>query len=185
MALTRSTFYDASPTMLPDNGILARIGTICDEFECYGYRRTPLASDPMQARLAGNVIFAAGMPVGICATDAWPGIRGNASDWPTDTVCANAASGSNGASRLSIKLSAAIGWWAKRRIMARTNLQVLRLPSRRKADFGGTSYGAQEVTGRSGGPVATEPKVRFSHHRRCFGDRVVAGVRRARSGRAK
>ncbi len=25
-----------------------------------------------------------------------------------------------------------------------------------------------------GGPVATEPRVRFSHHRRCFGDRVVA-----------
>ena len=36
-----------------------------------------------------------------------------------------------------------------------------------------------------GGPVATKPKVRFSHHRRCFGDRVVGGVRRARSGRAK
>ena len=39
MGLTRSTFYDASPATLPDDGILARIGTICNEFECYGYRR--------------------------------------------------------------------------------------------------------------------------------------------------
>ena len=43
MGLTRSTFYDASPTTLPDDGLLARIGTICDEFECYGYRRVGAA----------------------------------------------------------------------------------------------------------------------------------------------
>jgi len=43
MGLTRSTFYDASPATLPDDGILARIGTICDEFECYGYRRVGAA----------------------------------------------------------------------------------------------------------------------------------------------
>ncbi len=28
---------------MPDDGILARIGTICDEFECYGYRRVGAA----------------------------------------------------------------------------------------------------------------------------------------------
>ena len=43
MALTRSTFYDALPATLPDDGLLARIGTICDEFECYGYRRVGAA----------------------------------------------------------------------------------------------------------------------------------------------
>ena len=43
MGLTRSTFYDASAATLPDDGILARIGTICDEFECYGYRRVGAA----------------------------------------------------------------------------------------------------------------------------------------------
>ena len=43
MGLTRSTFYDASPATLPDDGLLARIGTICDEFECYGYRRVGAA----------------------------------------------------------------------------------------------------------------------------------------------
>jgi putative transposase len=43
MGLTRSTFYDASPATLPDDGILARISTICDEFECYGYRRVGAA----------------------------------------------------------------------------------------------------------------------------------------------
>ena len=43
MGLTRSTFYDASPAMLPDDGTVARIGTICDEFECYGYRRVGAA----------------------------------------------------------------------------------------------------------------------------------------------
>ena len=43
MGLMRSTFYDASPAPLPDDGILDRIGTICDEFECYGYRRVGAA----------------------------------------------------------------------------------------------------------------------------------------------
>ena len=43
MGLMRSTFYDALPTTLPDDGLLARIGTICDEFECYGYRRVGAA----------------------------------------------------------------------------------------------------------------------------------------------
>jgi putative transposase len=43
MGLPRSTFYDAPPAVLPDDGIVARIGTICDEFECYGYRRVGAA----------------------------------------------------------------------------------------------------------------------------------------------
>jgi hypothetical protein len=43
MGLPRSTFYDAPPAVLPDDGIVARIGTICDEFECYGYRRVKAA----------------------------------------------------------------------------------------------------------------------------------------------
>ncbi len=43
MGLTRSTFYDVLPATLPDDGLLARVGTICDEFECYGYRRVGAA----------------------------------------------------------------------------------------------------------------------------------------------
>ncbi len=43
MGLTRSTFYNASPAAPPDDDIVARIGTICDEFECYGYRRVGAA----------------------------------------------------------------------------------------------------------------------------------------------
>jgi putative transposase len=43
MGLMRSTFYDVSPAPLQDDGILARIGTVCDEFECYGYRRVGAA----------------------------------------------------------------------------------------------------------------------------------------------
>ena len=43
MSLSRSTFYDAPPAELDTSGILARIGAICDEFECYGYRRVGAA----------------------------------------------------------------------------------------------------------------------------------------------
>ena len=43
MGLARSTFYDASPASLPLTEVLARISTICDEFECYGYRRVGAA----------------------------------------------------------------------------------------------------------------------------------------------
>jgi HTH-like domain len=39
MGLARSTFYDATPASLDTDGVLARIGAICEEFECYGYRR--------------------------------------------------------------------------------------------------------------------------------------------------
>ena len=43
MGLSRSTFYDTAPVALDAEGLLARIGTICDEFECYGYRRVGAA----------------------------------------------------------------------------------------------------------------------------------------------
>ncbi len=31
------------PATLPDDGLLSRVGKICDEFECYGYRRVGAA----------------------------------------------------------------------------------------------------------------------------------------------
>jgi putative transposase len=43
MGLSRSTFYDKSPASLGIDELLVRIGTICDEFECYGYRRVGAA----------------------------------------------------------------------------------------------------------------------------------------------
>jgi len=43
MGLARSTFYDAAVATLGAGEILTRIGTICDEFECYGYRRVGAA----------------------------------------------------------------------------------------------------------------------------------------------
>jgi len=43
MGLSRSTFYDATPAVLDGGEVLARIGAVCDEFECYGYRRVGAA----------------------------------------------------------------------------------------------------------------------------------------------
>jgi putative transposase len=43
MGLARSTFYDAVPTAVDPSEILIRIRAICDEFECYGYRRVGAA----------------------------------------------------------------------------------------------------------------------------------------------
>src|ERR1700712_2555110 len=43
MGLSRSTFYDVVAAPLDAGEILTRIGTICDEFECYGYRRVGAA----------------------------------------------------------------------------------------------------------------------------------------------
>jgi putative transposase len=43
MGLARSTFYDPPPVMLRSDELLARIGTICDDFECYGYWRVGAA----------------------------------------------------------------------------------------------------------------------------------------------
>jgi putative transposase len=39
MGLSRSTFYDAPPIPTTSSDVVARISAICDEFECYGYRR--------------------------------------------------------------------------------------------------------------------------------------------------
>ena len=43
MGLSRSTFYDKSPVPLGEDELIVRIGAICDEFECYGYRRVGAA----------------------------------------------------------------------------------------------------------------------------------------------
>ena len=43
MSLSRSTFYDRPPAPVAPDELVARIGTICDEFECYGYRRVGAA----------------------------------------------------------------------------------------------------------------------------------------------
>jgi putative transposase len=43
MGLPRSTFYDAPRVPATANDILVAITTICDEFECYGYRRVGAA----------------------------------------------------------------------------------------------------------------------------------------------
>jgi putative transposase len=43
MGLSRSTFYDMPPVPLDEESLLARIGVLCDEFECYGYRRVGAA----------------------------------------------------------------------------------------------------------------------------------------------
>ncbi|MEA2778052.1 MAG: putative transposase, partial [Acetobacteraceae bacterium] len=43
MGLSRSTFYDAPHVLVTPSGIVARIKAICDEFECYGYRRVGAA----------------------------------------------------------------------------------------------------------------------------------------------
>ena len=43
MGLSRSTFYDATPAALDGGEVLAWIGAVCDEFECYGYRRVGAA----------------------------------------------------------------------------------------------------------------------------------------------
>jgi hypothetical protein len=43
MGLSRSTFYDAPSVVLAPDDVLVRIKAICDEFECYGYRRVGAA----------------------------------------------------------------------------------------------------------------------------------------------
>ena len=43
MGLARSTFYDVAPLPLEPAELVARIGAICEEFECYGYRRVGAA----------------------------------------------------------------------------------------------------------------------------------------------
>ena len=43
MDLSRSTFYDKSAILLGEDELVTCIGAICDEFECYGYRRVGAA----------------------------------------------------------------------------------------------------------------------------------------------
>ena len=43
MGLSRSTFHETAPTSLDADVVLTGIGAICDEFECYGYRRVGAA----------------------------------------------------------------------------------------------------------------------------------------------
>jgi putative transposase len=43
MGLARSTFYDAPAEDADDAALVARMAAICDEFECYGYRRVGAA----------------------------------------------------------------------------------------------------------------------------------------------
>jgi putative transposase len=43
MGLSRSTFYDKSAILIGEDELVTRIGAICDEFECYGYRRVGAA----------------------------------------------------------------------------------------------------------------------------------------------
>jgi hypothetical protein len=43
MGLSRSTFYDASAAPVAPYEVLDRIGAICDESKCYGYRRVGAA----------------------------------------------------------------------------------------------------------------------------------------------
>src|SRR6516165_9334562 len=39
MEIARSTYYDAAPALADDTAIVEAISSICDEFECYGWRR--------------------------------------------------------------------------------------------------------------------------------------------------
>ncbi|WP_428489836.1 IS3 family transposase [Rhodopila sp.] len=39
MSLPCSTFYDAAPVAASPDDVVTRMRAICDEFECYGYRR--------------------------------------------------------------------------------------------------------------------------------------------------
>ena len=43
MGLSRSTFYDPLPVAAVPSEVLVRIKAICDQFECYGYRRVGAA----------------------------------------------------------------------------------------------------------------------------------------------
>ena len=39
MGIARSTYYDVAPAPADDTAIVEAISAICDEFECYGWRR--------------------------------------------------------------------------------------------------------------------------------------------------
>jgi len=43
MGIARSTYYDAAPSPTDDTAIVEAIAAICEEFECYGWRRVRAA----------------------------------------------------------------------------------------------------------------------------------------------
>ena len=43
MGIARSTYYGAAPSPTDDTAIAEAIATICEEFECYGWRRVRAA----------------------------------------------------------------------------------------------------------------------------------------------
>jgi HTH-like domain len=43
MGIARSTYYDAAPAPTDDTAIVEAIAAICEEFECYGWRRVRAA----------------------------------------------------------------------------------------------------------------------------------------------
>jgi putative transposase len=43
MGIGRSTYYDAAPAPTDDTAIVEAIAAICEEFECYGWRRVRAA----------------------------------------------------------------------------------------------------------------------------------------------
>jgi putative transposase len=43
VGLSRSTFYDPAPVAVAPGEVLVQTKAICDEFECYGYRRVGAA----------------------------------------------------------------------------------------------------------------------------------------------
>ena len=55
MGLSRSTFYDATPVALDIDALLARISTICDEFECYVCRQCGLIAEHLDEDARGLV----------------------------------------------------------------------------------------------------------------------------------
>ena len=43
MGIARSTYYDATAALADDTAIVEAIAAICEEFECYGWRRVRAA----------------------------------------------------------------------------------------------------------------------------------------------
>jgi hypothetical protein len=72
MGLPRSTVYDPAPAALDAGEILSRIGAICDEFECYGYRRVGAALRQQMASSGGRAPPSQNTPTP-SAESHWPG----------------------------------------------------------------------------------------------------------------
>ena len=59
MGLSQSTFYDMPSAALKPGELLVRIGAICDEFECCGYRRVKAALRHQGMVVNGKTLAAA------------------------------------------------------------------------------------------------------------------------------